>query len=167
MKKIEEEIESIAVNENEKWVLGTSFTALDINLAVTLQRLAELGYGNLMNDKPGIKQVWANVQSRPDFQHIFKTPVKINETKRMVESQGGRPSSNDKDMTETSSLPSEDSLENIDIEKITDKSMENESDVTSPEPTSGNDNVDEKMEKKKKKRQRKRQNEDRTWYSLW
>ena len=167
MKKIEEEIQSITVNDKEKWVLGTSFTALDINLAVTLQRLAELGYGNLMNDKSGIQQVWANVQSRPDFQHIFKIPVKINESKRMVESQGGRASSNDKDMTETSSLPSEDSLENIDIKRITDKSMENESDVTSPEPTSGNDNVDDKTEKKKKKRQRKRQNEDRTWYSLW
>jgi len=167
LQKIEEEILSITGNE---WVLGASFTALDINLAVSLHKLEELGYGSLIGDKPGIQQVWSKVQLRPGFQEIFLSPIKIKDSRVMVQSQGGGANIAETDSTESSSLSFEDSfekVENADVGLTTDKSMDNESGVTSPEPTSGNDNNDEKTEKKKRKRQRKRQNEDRTWYSLW
>ena len=167
MHKLEEEIQSITGNEKEKWVLGTSFTALDINLAVSLHRLTELGYESLLGDKPGLQQFWSMVKLRPGFQAILLRKVNVADSGLSIETQGAGATleDTDRDITKSSSLHFQDSLE--EEKRMTDSSIDNVSDVTSPEPTSSNDNGDGGKVKKQRKKQRKRQNEDRTWYSLW
>ena len=307
--KIEEEIQSVKDNEKEKWVLGESFTALDINLAVSLHRLHELGYGSLLGDKPGLQQFWNMIQLRPVYQELFLRSIHVMDVGQSIENVGSSVyEDTDKDLKRTTSLSSHESLDevqnkenlgettknvddediqtkhvhsgvfkitvhkaenlldkdfagksdpyvlinyggklfkskplkntldptfefsaefdtvkegpseiivevfdddvgkdeslghaNIDIHQAgaqtdsnwvnlkgtksgrilvslnftreagqtTDRSIDEVSDVTSPEPTSGHDNEDGGKVKKQRKKQRKRQNEDRTWYSLW
>ena len=146
-------------------MLGTSFTALDINLAVTLHRLEELGYGSLLSDKPGLQQFFSKVQLRPIYQESLTRRINVIDVMEDVHNLGSAPFEDlEKELKRTSSLPSQKSLEDLQKGSASERSIDNKS---SPEPSSGIDGEDEKQSKQEKKKQRKRQNEDRTWYSLW
>jgi len=139
--KIEDELQSVSDNVEKKWCLGSSFTALDIILGVTLQRLHTLGFASMLSNKPGLSEFWKEFKLRPTFQEIFQKKISLIETGVNVEEKGAGRMNED--------MSSEDSS----------------SDITSQEQSSSG--TETKETKVQRRKQRKRQKDDRTWYSLW
>merc|ERR1712227_244510 len=67
--KFEEEIAEN--NVGDYWLLGR-FSALDINLAVTVYHLRNLGYIEMVEDKPYILLFMDSVESNQTFEEIFR-----------------------------------------------------------------------------------------------
>jgi glutathione S-transferase len=72
LEKIENELSSNlssdSINECEIWVLGSTFSAVDITLGVILNRLALLGFGpRFWGQRPFLKKFVQQIQHRPSF----------------------------------------------------------------------------------------------------
>ena len=69
LEKIENELmENSASHEGEVWILGPTFSAVDIMLTVILNRLALLGFGDrFWGQRPGLQRFMDQVQSRDSF----------------------------------------------------------------------------------------------------
>ena len=114
--KIEDELLSVADNAEKKWCLGPSFTALDIILGVTLQRLHTLGFASMLSNKPGLSEFWKEFKLRPTFQEIFQKQISLIETGVNVEEKGAGKinedmSSEDSSSDITSAEPSSSGIE--------------------------------------------------------
>ena len=70
--KLDQEMED---NPGHSWILGQSFSALDMFLAVIVHQLARLGYQDLLLDKANIVRFSQKVQLKPVYIDILGHPA--------------------------------------------------------------------------------------------
>ena len=72
LQKLDQEMEE---NTGSSWILGQSFSALDMFLAVIVHQLARLGYQDLLLDKANIVRFSQKVQLKPVYIDILGHPA--------------------------------------------------------------------------------------------
>ena len=135
LQKLEEELE----DHPGSWLLGSSFSALDMFLAVVLHELYRFGHQNVVRDKPQIARLVEEVQFNSSYKEVLG-PV-MNKDVSEVGRESGAYRENTDDNSESSGA---------------DGATNEESDGAGISPNL-----------KEKKKARKKASEDRSWYNLW
>ena len=138
LQKLEEELE----DHPGSWLLGSSFSALDMFLAVVLHELYRFGHQNIVKDKPHLARLVEEVQFNSSYKEVLG-PV-MNKDLSGVGRESGAYRENTDD-NESSGA---------DVEP--DGATNEESDCAGISPNL-----------KEKKKARKKASEDRSWYNLW
>ena len=86
LQKLEEEIEE----QPGTWVLGNSFSALDMFLAVVVHELSRLGYQSVLRDKPAITKLMEQLQFNSSYIELLG-PLMNREVGLVSRDAGGPP----------------------------------------------------------------------------
>lgn len=63
------------------WLMGQRYTLADIVVTPSIDRMADLGYANIWNDKyPRVADWYARMQARPAFQQAYYKGTRMSET---------------------------------------------------------------------------------------
>jgi glutathione S-transferase len=63
------------------WLMGEQYTLADIVVTPSIDRMADLGYANIWNDKyPRVADWYARMQARPAFQQAYYKGTRMSET---------------------------------------------------------------------------------------
>jgi glutathione S-transferase len=67
--------------ESGPWLMGDQYTIADIVVTPSIDRMADLGYATIWNDKyPRVKGWYARMQARPAFQKTYYPGTRMSET---------------------------------------------------------------------------------------
>ena len=68
-----------AALSKQQWLLGDSFSLVDVSMAPLIDRMNDLGLSYQWDNSPGVKRWLSNVQSKPSFQKAFYKGSRLSE----------------------------------------------------------------------------------------
>jgi glutathione S-transferase len=67
--------------DNGPWLMGDQYTIADIVVTPSIDRMNDLGYGNIWDEKyPGVAAWYAQIRARPAFQATYYKGTRMSET---------------------------------------------------------------------------------------